>query len=287
MVRQIDIDNLVPFPNHPFKLYVGKRLDDMVESVKANGIITPIIVRLKGSDYEILSGHNRVEAARIAKLRKVPAVVREGLTDDTALLIVTLSNLQQRGFSELSYSERAEVIRLTHASLKHQGQRTDLLDEVDEMLGGKKLLSDIRKKLTPRDALAEQFGLTSGNIAYYLRLSKLIQPLIELLDDGKIDLSVSEKLTYLKEEQQQIVSETAAKFNVKITIGKAKALVNASKREPLTEDAVREILTEKRIRKSSYRLNLDVYEMFFADTEQEQIDDIIFQALSKWKESLE
>ncbi|GHV47340.1 hypothetical protein FACS189499_04660 [Clostridia bacterium] len=284
-IQNLPIDKLHDFKNHPFKLYEGKRADDMEQSVKANGIITPIIVRPKGNDYEILSGHNRVAAARKVGLSEIPAVVRYDVDDEQALLIVTLTNLQQRGFGELYHSERAKIIRLTYDSLKHQGKRSDLLDEVDLLVGGKQLLSVNRKKLNPKDALSEQFGLTPNNIAYYLRIEKLIEPFVERLDNGELELTVAEKLTYLDEEQQQVVYDVAGELGIKVTIGKAKALVNLNKKAPLTAETARNILTERKVRKSSYRLNLDVYEQFFADTEHEQIDDIILQALELWKET--
>ena len=107
-VLNLQIDRLVPFKSHPFKLYEGKRFTDMAESIKANGVMLPIIVRpSENSTHEILSGHNRVNAAKAAGLDTVPAIVREGLTEDEAKLIVTETNLLQRSFADLSHSERA------------------------------------------------------------------------------------------------------------------------------------------------------------------------------------
>jgi len=290
--RAIPLDVLAPFKHHPFKLYEGKRKDEMVESVKANGILTPIIVRPTSEDgkFEILSGHNRVAAAKEAGLENVPAVVREDLKgkDEATLLVVTLTNLQQRGFSELSHSERAKVIKLTYNSLKRQGQRNDLLDEVDVLVGGKELLSANLKKLTPKEAIAEQFSMTPNNIAYYIRLDKLIPQLLERLDNGDFELTVAEKLTYLSKDEQKTVNSVSKNVGVRLTIGKAKALVNAAKKETLTEEAVREILTFRQTRKSSYRLNVEVFEQYFADIdEEENIDDIIAEALALWKQSRE
>jgi len=289
--RQIGVDRLEPFKHHPFKLYEGKRKDEMVESVKVNGILTPIIVRPTAEDgkFENLSGHNRVAAALEAELETVPAVVREDLKgkDEAASLVVTLTNLQQRGFSELSHSERAKVIKLTYNSLKRQGQRNDLLDEVDFLVGGKQLLSVNLKKLPPREAIAEQFSMTPNNIAYYIRLDKLIPQLLERLDNGDFELTVAEKLTYLSNDEQKIVNSVSKNVGIRLTIGKAKALVNAAKKKTLTEDTVREILTYRQTRKSSYRLNVDVFEQYFADVEEENIDGIISEALALWKQSRE
>ena len=109
----LPLNKLTPYKSHPFKLYTGQRLDDMVESVRANGVLVPIIMRsAEGMMYEILFGHNRVEAARAAGLETIPAIVREDLSDEDALLIVTETNLLQRSFADLTHSERAVTMSM-------------------------------------------------------------------------------------------------------------------------------------------------------------------------------
>jgi ParB family chromosome partitioning protein len=200
-------------------------------------------------------------------------------------MIVTLTNVQQRGFSELSHSERAAVIKLTYDSLKKQGKRTDLTNSVDELVGSDGLLSVNLKKLPPKEALAEQFGLSSNNIAYYLRLGKLIPRLLERLDDDEFELTVAEKLTYLSVVDQYTVEKVYAVLGVKLTIGKAKTLVNIAKTGKLKANAVADILMERKTRKSSCRINIDVFERYLAGKEPEEIDDIIAQALELWEKS--
>ena len=130
----IKVDKLYPFKNHPFKLYEGERLEDMVESIKEFRIITPILVRPLGEDkYEILSGHNRTNAGAIAGLDEIPAVVIEELTDEEAMLIVTETNLIQRSFSELSHSEKARILVERHNAIKEQGKRTELINEIESL----------------------------------------------------------------------------------------------------------------------------------------------------------
>jgi len=104
----LDIADLVPYTNHPFKLYEGDRLDDMVRSIKELGVLMPVIVRPNEDEtYEILSGHNRANAAKLAGLKEIPVIIKTGLSDDEAKLIVTETNLVQRSFADLSHSERA------------------------------------------------------------------------------------------------------------------------------------------------------------------------------------
>ena len=120
-VQNIDIDKLVPYKNHCFRLYEGERLDDMVRSVRNYGIMIPVIVRnVPNTDtYEILSGHNRVNAARIAGKKNVPAVVKENLPDEFAEIYVVESNAMQRGFKELRISEQALAVEMIYKRLKN------------------------------------------------------------------------------------------------------------------------------------------------------------------------
>jgi len=134
----LNINTLIPFENHPFKLYEGDRLDDMVESIKNFGIIVPIVVRKKDNKYQILSGHNRANSAKIVGLSEVPAIIKENLTEEEATLIVTETNLMQRSFTDLLHSERATVIATRHNAMKRQGIRTflfniDVLDFSDDI----------------------------------------------------------------------------------------------------------------------------------------------------------
>src|SRR5699024_4282373 len=131
---EIEVSKLIPFRNHPFKLYEGERLNDMVESIKEYGVITPLIVRpMEDGRYEILSGHNRANSAKIAGLTKVPVVIKEGLTDEEAMLIVTETNLIQRSFSELSHSEKARILTERHNAIKEQGKKIDLINEIETL----------------------------------------------------------------------------------------------------------------------------------------------------------
>lgn len=126
---EIAIDQLAPFMYHPFRLYDGERLDDMVESVRKNGVLVPIITRKVGDSYEILSGHNRVNAAKLAGLEKVPAVILEDVPDDEAWIYVIETNLMQRSFADMAHSEKAAVIAMQHSKLFSQGKRNDILAE--------------------------------------------------------------------------------------------------------------------------------------------------------------
>jgi len=161
--QEINIEQLVSFANHPFALYEGQRFIDLVDSDRANGVISPIIVRTTDDgNYEILSGHNRVNAAREAGLTEVPAIVNVDLTEE-ALFIVTETNLVQRSFADMKHSERAAALTLLYEAMKKKsGYRSDLLIEIDGITS-----VENRPRLTTKEKLGLKYGLSGG---YYQAL---------------------------------------------------------------------------------------------------------------------
>ena len=134
-VKQIPCDMLHPYHNHRFELYTGERLEDMVESLKENGVLSPIIVQPIDNGYEILIGHNRWNASKIAGLPTVPAIIKEGLSEEDAEMYVIESNLIQRGFDNLKISEQAAVIAQRHNEMFSQGKRNDIIRELKILNG--------------------------------------------------------------------------------------------------------------------------------------------------------
>lgn len=215
--KNVELDKLVAFENHPFKLYEGQRFTDLVESVRSNGVFVPVIVRSyikEEGKYEILSGHNRVAAAREAGLKEVPVIIRRNLTDEEALLIVTETNLIQRSFADLKHSERAVALSVHNEAMKKKpGYRSDLLIEIEELT-----CAPVGHGLRTRDKLGEQYSLGKTTVARYLRVNKLIPALKERIDNDEIAMRVAEALSYLRIEEQDIVENLLAmgtKINTK------------------------------------------------------------------------
>lgn len=129
-VASVAINDLIPFDGHPFRLYDGERLDDMAESIRANGVLVPIIVRRTPAGLVILAGHNRVNAANQAGLSEVPAIVLNNISDDDAMVYVIETNLIQRSFADMAHSEKAAVIALHHSKMFSQGKRNDILEQI-------------------------------------------------------------------------------------------------------------------------------------------------------------
>lgn len=201
--REIKIELLQPFSNHPFSQYEGQQLDDMIESIRANGVLTPVIVRpAPNGKYEILSGHNRTNAAKQAGLIAIPAVIREDLTYDEALLVVTETNLIQRSFTDMKHSERAIVISTHYDAIKKKsGYRTDLLEDIEQMTS-----SPVAKRSRfTMNKLGEQYGLSKDTIARYLRINKLITPLKKRLDNKEFSVRAAVSLSYLRQHEQSLV----------------------------------------------------------------------------------
>lgn len=252
-VTSLAIDGLVPFNGHPFRLYEGERFDDMVASIKENGIIMPIIVRpIDDEKYEILSGHNRIEAAKAVGLEEAPAIIREDLTDDEALLIVTETNLRQRGFESLSHSEKAVVLTSHHEAIKNQGRRTDLINEIEILLNNDANISNnatsesfdqVGQKINSRSNVAQDYGLGSSSVARYLRINQLILPLKNRLDNGELGIVPAVDLSYLSYEEQDSLNEILKNSDYKLDMKKSKLLRISSKDNKLTSQMVKDILS--------------------------------------------
>ena len=132
-VEMLDIDAIKPIRHHPFHLYEGERLSDMVESIKEHGILTPVIVRKMHYGYEMLAGHNRQNAGKLAGLKEIPAIVKENLPDDEAYVYVIETNLMQRSFTDLSVSEKAAVLAERYDQVLYQRKRDEIITELKEL----------------------------------------------------------------------------------------------------------------------------------------------------------
>jgi len=289
-IYNIMLEKLSPFKSHPFKLYTGQRFEDMVESIKANGVIIPIIIRpIDEFNYEILSGHNRVEASRAAGLEAIPCIIRDGLTDDDAMLIVTESNLIQRSFSDMTYYERSVVLTMHHNATKHQGKRTDLIQDIENMLKASdndvsEASGAMRQKLDSRGQTGDRYDLSSRVVAYYLRIHDLNKSLVDRLENGEIAFRTAVTLTYLSEDEQRVVDDVLDSSHYKLDMKKADSLRTASKRKPLDHETVEQILAGKKKPKSSslaqFKLKPKILSRYFgSDAKHDEIEALIIKGL--------
>ncbi len=285
-VKQIPCDMLKPYHNHRFELYTGERLEDMVESIKENGVLSPIIVQPCNSGYEILIGHNRWNASKIAGLPTVPAIVKEGLSEDEAEMYVIESNLMQRGFDNLKISEQAAVIAQRHSEMFSQGKRNDIIRELQMLDGTANLTSrPMGEKLDTDDALSKQYGLSSRNVSRLLRINKLIDELKNLIDNGTLAVRSGVELSFLSEETQLEISELAEDYN--IDMKKAKQLRDSADNDGNVSNAdIIRILDGKKNnadKGKSVRISNNIYSRYFEPTAKpKEIAETIEKALEMY-----
>ena len=191
---EIEISKIHPFKNHPFKVLDDEKMQDLVESVRINGVLTPVLLRMdENEEYEMVSGHRRMHAAQLAGLTTIPAIVRE-LSDDDAIVAMVDANIQRE---ELLPSEKAFAYKMKLDAMKRQGIRTDLTCVQNEHKSGKK----------SRELLGEQVGISSVQVTRYIRLTELIPELLDLVDNKKLQFTVAVDISYIDKEVQEWIYE--------------------------------------------------------------------------------
>lgn len=289
-LAEMDFDRMEPFPDHKFKLYTGQRLNDMVESIRELGILEPIILWRQEDRYTILSGHNRVNAAKLAGLTKGPVVIREDLTYEDAVLIVTETNLRQRSFDDLSPSEKAYCLKQHYDAIKSQGRRNDLLRELEELLnpheiGENGTSSKNPKRLDAGAAISEEYGLSRDRIARYIKIATLIPPLLDCLDAKALGFEAAYDISFVKAEQQPLITELIVRDNYRIDTKKSALLHDYARKGKLTEERIRQIITEEKSRKPKsslqpIRIKETVINRFFDNQQsRKEIEETIIKAL--------
>ena len=189
---EIEISKIHPFKNHPFKVLDDEKMQDLVESVKINGILTPVLLRMdENEEYEMVSGHRRMHAAQLAGLTTIPAIVRE-LSDDDAIVAMVDANIQRE---ELLPSEKAFAYKMKLDAMKRQGIRTDLT------------LSQNETKLRSDEVLSKQVGESRAQVQRFVRLTELIPELLDLVDNKKLQFTVAVNISYIDKEVQEWIYE--------------------------------------------------------------------------------
>lgn len=283
-IQNIELDLLENYHNHPFTLYTGKRLDDMVESIKENGVLNPIIVLKKDNNYEILSGHNRVNAARIAKVKSIPCIVKENLTDKEAYTYVIETNLMQRSFSDLLPTEKALILKMRYEKIASQGKRNDLQKEINNLDQGIiEKESKEEDKTDSRKTLGKEYHLSGASIARYLRLNELSKSWKKDVDEDKIGLTMAVDLSYLSKEIQEYLYQKCEELKLSLKPSDAKALHLMNRQEDLNQEMViTYLLNLKKTKVKKYqniKLSQSVYKKFFHDERKEDVEEIIEKAL--------
>ena len=282
------------FRGHPFRLYEGDRLNDLVESISENGVLVPAIVRKiesdeNGFEYEMLAGHNRQNAAVIAH-RELPCIVKENLSDHDAWIYVIETNVLQRSFSEMLPSEKAAVLALRYSKMICQGRRNDIIEELkrlgnpDEIKENKTCGIDCHKSKS-RDVVGAEYNLKGRAVANYLRINELSVALKIRIDDGEFTIAAAVQLSYLAQEEQQMVEAVLSESEYKVNEGKAVLLREYTGK--LTPERAEQILSGEFSRKpkkstaAAFKVKPAIYKKYFtASITQKEFDSIVDEALA-------
>lgn len=282
------------FRGHPFRLYEGDRLNDLVESISENGVLVPAIVRKiesdeNGFEYEMLAGHNRQNAAVIAH-RELPCIVKENLSDHDAWIYVIETNVLQRSFSEMLPSEKAAVLALRYSKMICQGRRNDIIEELkrlgnpDEIKENKTCGIDCHKSKS-RDVVGAEYNLKGRAVANYLRINELSVALKIRIDDGEFTIAAAVQLSYLEQEEQQMVEAVLSESEYKVNESKAVLLREYTGK--LTPERAEQILSGEFNRKpkkstaAAFKVKPAIYKKYFtASISQKEFDSIVDEALA-------
>ena len=282
-LRMLPIKKIRPFHDHPFHLYEGDRLEDMVASVREHGILNPVIVQEIDGGYEMLSRHNRMNAAKLVGLKEIPAIVKTDLSEEEAYVYVIETNLMQRSFSDLLISEKAAVLKARYERVSNQGKRNDILREIASLEG--KSLDDVTcghgdHKLKTRDSIGKEYELSGSSVGRLLKLNDLIKPFKDMVDRGALYTKVALQLAFLPEEEQNMVYNVIKEKKTKITIEMVMKLRSHS--GALTDAMVRRYLCTEPVKKKCYKVPARIVEKYFVGMDPNKVDSIVEQALEAW-----
>lgn len=281
-IQLIQIKNIQPFHDHPFHLYEGERLKDMIASVKEHGILNPVIVQKIDGGYEMLSGHNRMNAAKLAGLKEVPAIVKTDLSEEEAYVYVIETNLMQRSFADLLISEKAAVLKARYEKESCQGRRNDIIEEIARLEGkeGEVTRGHGDHRMKTRDTIGKEYELSGSSVGRLLKLNDLIQPFKDMVDRGALYTKVALQLAFLPEEEQNMVYNVIKEKKSKITIEMVMKLRSHS--GALTDAMVRRYLSTEPVKKKCYKVPARIVEKYFVGMDSNKVDSIVEQALEVW-----
>ena len=268
-IMEIPLSQISDFPNHPFKVKMDESMSDLVESVKSYGVLSPVIVRPKDNgEYEMIAGHRRKKASELAGKDNIKCIVQD-VTDDEAIILMVDSNLQRE---QLLPSEKAIAYKMKLDAMNRQGQRTDLT------------FGPAGQKYS-RDELADSSPDSSRQIHRFIRLTHLSQPLLDMVDEGKIAMRPAVELSYLTENEQEILLNTMEWEDCTPSHVQAIKMRQFSQEGKLNEGVIQSILQEEKPnQKEQFRMPKERISKYFAPgTSSQKIEETIIKALELYR----
>lgn len=270
----VNINELYEFKDNPYQVKDNEDMEDLIESIKEYGVIEPLIVRNREKGgYEIVSGHRRKYACEKAGKIEIPVLVRD-MDKDMAIITLVDSNLQR---SDILPSEKAFAYKMKLGAIKHQGKRNDLTSfQVGNKLSGK----------TSAEIIADETGNSKTNIYRYIRLTELIKPLLQLVDDNKMALSPAVEISYLKEQEQKDLLETIESEDCTPSYSQAIRMKELSKQNKLDMDTIFNIMTEQKPnQKEQIKFKVENLKGYFPKGySTKQMEDVIEKLLKQYKQ---
>ncbi len=261
--------DLYPFPDNPFHVAEDETLSELAESIKEFGIVTPIITRPKedGDGYEVIAGQRRVRASELAGINTVPAFVLP-LDRDRAIITLVDSNLQRE---KILPSERAFAYKMKSEAMKRQGFRIDLTS------------SQVVTKLRTDDKVAQGFGVGRMTVQRFIRLTELIPPILQMVDEGKIALTPAVELSFLKKDEQENLFATMESEEATPSLSQAQRMKQLSQSGRLDMDTIFAIMTEEKgNQKETLKINTSKLKKYFPkNTTPKQMEETIIKLLER------
>lgn len=267
-VQSLPLDQLLPFPNHPFKVLDDDKMLETVESIRERGVLVPILVRPQNDGtFQIVSGHRRHHASLLAGKTEIPAIVRD-MDDDTAILLMVDSNLQRE---ELFPSEKAFAYKMKLDAIKRQGQRTDLTS------------AQIVPKLQARDIVAQDAGVNRMEVTRYIRLTYLVPDLLDHVDNKTMAFNAAVEVSYLTEPEQKMLCEAIEREECTPNLNQARRLKQFSQDGKLDANVMDAIMTEEKPIEDKLVLKGDVLAKYFPKSyTPSQKQKVIVKLLEDW-----
>ena len=266
---EIEIDKIHPFAGHPFKVIDDEKMQDLIDSIQENGVLTPVLIRPDNHDgYEMISGHRRMHAAQLAGLVTIPAIVRE-MTDDDAVIAMVDANIQRE---ELLPSEKAFAYKMKLEAIKHQGKAS----------------TQLAQKLSV-ELVGDAAGESKDQVRRYIRLTELIPDILQMVDDGKIALTPAVELSYLQDFEQEALCSIMDCDEVTPSLSQAQRLRRMSEDQTFTDRTAMQVLSEVKGNQVEYvKVPVDSLRSYFRpDTSIKQMTETLVKAMEFYNKHLE
>ncbi|MBO5005328.1 MAG: ParB/RepB/Spo0J family partition protein [Clostridia bacterium] len=275
-IELIPIDKISDFPNHPFKVERDEKMEEMINSIKNEDIVHPVIVRPKeDGTYEMISGHRRKYASMLAGKNNIKAIVKN-LTDDEATILMVDSNIQRE---QILPSEKAFAYKMKLDAMKHQGKRVNLEDNVTCAQDEHKL-----ENLKSRDIVANDYGISREQLRRYIRLTYLIPELLEKVDNNYLGFTQAVELSYINQDNQYLINNQMDYYDISPSVSQAKSLRVLFEQGELNEELLEKTLGElkpNQVENQNIKYR-DIRKYFPKDYTNEKINNVIHDLLESY-----